>query len=142
MQIYHEFQHSQQLIFVFVFWLHCEHQNCLGGGSPRYCCSYSCLCYYPVQVCRTVVTSEYLVAAVSQRTAEYFAQFSQIYSMQIQFCNSNCESNLTLTIFCRFPCIYSVLLYKKKDRVFFSIRSKMRYYSQAIKSLSSLRRAS
>ena len=71
---------------------------CLGGGSPRYCCSYSCLCYYPVQVCRTVVA-----AVCSQRTAEYFAQFSQIYSMQIQFSNSNCESNLTLTIFCRFP---------------------------------------
>ena len=43
--------------------------------------------------------------------------------MQIQFCNSNCESNLTLTIFCRFSYIYSVLLYKKKDS-FFQLEAK------------------
>ena len=55
----------------------------------------------------------------SQRTAEYFAQFSQIYSMQIQFSNLNCKSNLTLTIFCRFPYIYIILLYKTKDMDFF-----------------------
>ena len=51
----------------------------------------------------------------SQPTAEYFAQFSQIYSMQIQFCNSNCESNLTLTNF-------TVQFYIKRRIVFFSIK--------------------
>ena len=44
--------------------------------------------------------------------------------MQIQFCNSNCESNHTLTIFCRFPYIYSVLFYKKEDIFFKYVEAK------------------